>query len=101
MSDPYRTAPALHSPRCRIELEPADLGPRCTRCGGSFVRERDLSRTLRHRMWWRDPELMCPVCEQPMQPVLAGEETIDRCRSGDELWFDNGELAAMLREADA
>jgi len=42
----------------------------------------------------------CPICSKKMEKVLCGLDEkvrIDRCRDGHGLWFDKGELAAVLR----
>jgi len=42
----------------------------------------------------------CPICSKKMEKVLCGPEhnvRIDRCRKNDGLWFDLGELDAMIQ----
>jgi len=42
----------------------------------------------------------CPYCRRKMEKVLAGPgkgEVIDRCGRGHGLWFDGGELDAVVR----
>jgi len=38
----------------------------------------------------------CPICDKKMQKVIVGDSEptllIDKCRRGDGLWFDSGEL---------
>ncbi len=46
-------------------------------------------------------QLDCPICGKPMERDAAGEDNpviYDRCKTGDGLWFDEGELARVLRE---
>ncbi len=41
----------------------------------------------------------CPICRRRMEKVLCGTECkvrIDRCRKGDGLWFDVGELEQIV-----
>lgn len=39
----------------------------------------------------------CPRCRGKMDKILAGDDAlIDRCPSGDGLWFDKGELGQVL-----
>lgn len=42
----------------------------------------------------------CPRCRGKMDKVAAGEDAaralVDRCPSGDGLWFDKGELGTVL-----
>jgi Zn-finger nucleic acid-binding protein len=39
----------------------------------------------------------CPMCEKPMEKVRCNDELLDRCVRGDGLWFDAGELRAVIR----
>ena len=44
----------------------------------------------------------CPICDKKMdKAVTSGEPPVvyDRCRAGDGLWFDKGELAAIVSHA--
>ena len=45
----------------------------------------------------------CPICLTKMQKVLVGtggpKLLLDKCRRGDGLWFDKGELADILARA--
>ena len=45
----------------------------------------------------------CPICLKKMQKVLVGTSTpplrIDKCRRGDGLWFDTGELQDIINRA--
>jgi hypothetical protein len=43
----------------------------------------------------------CPICRKKMEKVLAGQsggkrELLDRCKKEHGLWFDRGELQAIL-----
>ena len=42
----------------------------------------------------------CPICLKKMKKILVGPEAsaalIDKCRLGDGLWFDKGELSDVL-----
>ena len=53
----------------------------------------------------REKKIRCPICRKKMEKVLAGEKiVIDRCPAGHGLWFDEGELRAVLKlqpEGDA
>ena len=44
----------------------------------------------------------CPICRKKMQKVIIGQTTpallIDKCQKGDGLWFDRGELSAILEK---
>jgi len=45
----------------------------------------------------------CPICDKKMQKVIVGDSgptlLIDKCRRGDGLWFDSGELHDILDRA--
>ncbi len=46
----------------------------------------------------------CPVCSRSMQMVSTQSDppiTVDRCPSEHGLWFDRGELSAVVRAAGA
>jgi len=46
----------------------------------------------------QEPQKKCPICSRKMERVLCGGEiVIDRCKSGDGLWFDLGELERIVR----
>lgn len=42
----------------------------------------------------------CPICLKKMEKVLVGDtgslKLLDRCKKGDGLWFDKGELQEVL-----
>ena len=45
-------------------------------------------------------KLKCPICSQKMEKILVGNEKkvrIDKCKSGDGIWFDADELEEVLR----
>lgn len=45
----------------------------------------------------------CPICDKKMQKVVVGASKpallIDKCRRGDGLWFDEGELHEIFDRA--
>lgn len=45
----------------------------------------------------------CPICYKKMQKIVVGSAEpkllIDRCRKGDGLWFDKGELRDIVEKA--
>ncbi len=46
----------------------------------------------------------CPVCSRSMRMVSTETDppiVVDRCRNGHGLWFDRGELRAVVRAAGA
>jgi len=45
----------------------------------------------------------CPICDAKMRKAVSSSATpvtYDRCPAGDGLWFDAGELAAVLKESE-
>jgi Zn-finger nucleic acid-binding protein len=46
----------------------------------------------------------CPICDKKMQKIIVGSATprllIDKCRRGDGLWFDKGELHEIFDRAE-
>lgn len=46
----------------------------------------------------------CPICDKEMQKIIVGSGKpallIDRCRKGDGLWFDRGELQDIIGRAE-
>jgi Zn-finger nucleic acid-binding protein len=45
--------------------------------------------------------MKCPACASPLQPVQAGEVTVDACLGGcGGLWFDNFELKKLDEPAE-
>jgi len=45
----------------------------------------------------------CPICDKKMRKIIVGSSEpillIDKCRKGDGLWFDKGELQDILNRA--
>jgi Zn-finger nucleic acid-binding protein len=39
---------------------------------------------------------LCPICEKQMTKVQSGDVVLDRCGRGDGVWFDSGELHAVI-----
>jgi len=46
-------------------------------------------------------QLPCAYCDAAMEPVFLGGAPIDRCRDDGVLWFDAGELEAVLARTAA
>jgi len=46
----------------------------------------------------------CPICDKKMKKVIVGPSKptllIDKCRKGDGLWFDKGELPRIFDRAE-
>ncbi|MFC1898684.1 zf-TFIIB domain-containing protein [Candidatus Cloacimonadota bacterium] len=49
----------------------------------------------------REMKFKCPICLKKMEKISIGNEakiTIDRCKNGHGLWFDQGELEAVIKQ---
>jgi Zn-finger nucleic acid-binding protein len=50
-----------------------------------------------------EKQLKCPICRRKMDKIFVGEKKellIDKCPNDDGLWFDRGELKAVLKMGD-
>lgn len=97
-----------------ITLELADVEiDYCTECGGIWLDAGELEMLLGHpenadkllHSFQTDRQSTektrkCPICRRKMRKIVvgAGQPTllIDKCRRGDGLWFDKGELQDIL-----
>lgn len=88
----------------------------CTRCSGVWFDSRELELLVAviksqgyhlsesdllapHQAKVSEAKRKCPICRRDMQKVWLGKEPkvlIDRCPTGDGLWFDGGELSQVL-----
>jgi len=107
-------------PVCRnamITLELADVEiDHCTDCGGIWLDAGELERLLGEQEKARqlldsfktdstssEKLRKCPICDRKMQKIIVGSSRpavlIDKCRRGDGLWFDKGELHDIVDRA--
>jgi len=103
--------PVCKEPMITLELENVEIDY-CQSCEGiwldagelemllggsehteSFVKSFTKSGSLTEK------ERRCPICLKKMEKVLAGDVLIDRCKKGDGLWLDGGELQQILEKA--
>lgn len=100
-----------------ITLELADVEiDYCSDCGGIWLDAGELELLLDDAVRARqllesfkiDPNCMekprkCPICLKKMQKISVGTSEpvllIDKCRKGDGLWFDRGELQDIINRA--
>lgn len=98
-----------------LELEDVEID-HCLECGGIWLDAGELELLL------GDPDKAkgtlgafqvdskctealrkCPICDKKMQKIIVGESKpallIDKCRRGDGLWFDKGELHDIVDRA--
>ena len=110
----------MDCPVCKnamITLELADVEiDYCTDCGGIWLDAGELEQLLgspQHAEELLDSFKInsdstekvrrCPICLKKMQKIVVGLSMppllIDKCRKGDGLWFDKGELQGILNRA--
>jgi len=110
----------MDCPVCKnamITLELADVEiDFCTDCGGIWLDAGELEILLGNPQQAKKlldsfkidtncPEKprKCPICLKKMQKIIVGLSTppllLDKCRKGDGLWFDKGELQDILTTA--
>ena len=100
-----------------ITLELADVEiDHCTECGGIWLDAGELELLLGEpenakqlldsfKVDSTSPEKLrkCPICDRKLQKVIVGSGQpkllIDKCRIGDGLWLDKGELQDILDRA--
>jgi Zn-finger nucleic acid-binding protein len=105
---PYRDAEAeLHCPRCGDGLDTVRDGlAACLTCHGLWLGMSAIAVAFGKRVWpvgsnaWWKRELVCPLCGNEMDAIMASEVLVDRCvRHG--VWFDSGELGRLLGAPEA
>jgi len=98
-----------------LELEDVEIDY-CTDCGGIWLDAGELElllgnpqqaekliRSFQIDSDYTEKPKKCPICLKKMQKIIVGQSTptllIDRCRKGDGLWFDKGELQDIFNRA--
>lgn len=100
-----------------ITLELAEVEiDHCTECGGIWLdageleillgaaqTARQLLESFKVRTGATERPRKCPICDKKMHKIVVGTAEpallIDKCRQGDGLWFDKGELQGILERA--
>jgi heat shock protein HtpX len=117
--------PTNQCPRCGEKLRRGGIAGRklggCGTCGGLWIGEDDLAALLqsaprklqqaddafanRVGTGWRSfADKRCPACGDILhtEPLKQDERVIiDRCASGHGVWFDDGEMAALVKNLSA
>ena len=108
--------PACNNAMITLELEDVEIDY-CTDCGGIWLDAGELELLLNEpdkakglldsfRIDSESDEKIrkCPICDKKMQKVVVGSSKpvllIDKCRKGDGLWFDKGELQDIFDRAE-
>jgi Zn-finger nucleic acid-binding protein len=98
-----------------LELEDVEIDY-CTGCGGVWLdageltlllgepdKARDLLDSFQIDSRSAESPRSCPICDKKMQKIVVGTSArpllIDKCRRGDGLWFDTGELHDIVGRA--
>jgi Zn-finger nucleic acid-binding protein len=110
----------MDCPVCKnamITLELADVEiDYCTECGGIWLDAGELEMLLGEQHKARqlldsfkvdsssiEKPRKCPICDKKMRKIIVGTSEpallIDKCRRGDGLWFDKGELEHIVNRA--
>jgi hypothetical protein len=100
-----------------ITLELADVEiDHCVACGGIWLdagelellmddpaKAKRLLESFREDRTSSEQARKCPICDKKMAKIVVGPDAppllIDKCRRGDGLWFDTGELEEILNKA--
>ena len=99
-----------------LELEEVEIDY-CTNCGGIWLDAGELELLLNDpdkakglldsfRIDSESDERIrkCPICDKKLQKIVIGSSEpvllIDKCRRGDGLWFDKGELQDIFDRAE-
>lgn len=98
----------MNCPVCKTTLEQAGRTFACEKCNGAWIRAEVLVPMLEERastlveLDWQtsreDHHRSCPECGDAMQTVMLGRVMLDR-HEPHGVWFDNKELAELLKEA--
>jgi Zn-finger nucleic acid-binding protein len=110
----------MDCPVCKnamITLELADVEiDHCVDCGGIWLdagelelllgqpeKARQLLDSFKIDSKSTEKPRKCPICDKKMQKIIVGPSKptllIDKCRRGDGLWFDKGELQDIFNRA--
>jgi hypothetical protein len=99
-----------------LELEDVEIDY-CTDCEGIWLdagelelllndpeKAKDLLDSFRIDSASIERARKCPICYKKMQKIIIGSSKplllIDKCRRGDGLWFDKGELKDIFDRAE-
>ncbi|MHC4579824.1 MAG: zf-TFIIB domain-containing protein [Planctomycetota bacterium] len=107
--------PVCKNAMITLELEDVEID-HCLDCGGIWLdagelellldepeKARVLLGSFRVDSRSQEAKRKCPICDKKMQKVIVGDSQpsllIDKCRRGDGLWFDEGELHDIFDRA--
>ena len=107
--------PACRNPMVTLELAGVEID-HCLECGGIWLdagelellmdepeKARRLLDSFQEDRQATEQPRKCPICDKKMAKIVVGRAAppllIDKCRRGDGLWFDQGELEDILKRA--
>lgn len=107
--------PSCAAPLIVLEVDRVEID-HCTACGGVWLDGGELElllgaaanldtlmATLKSGGAAKEARLRCPICRRKLDKVSCGEgETValDKCPRDHGLWFDRGELQAVIAMGD-
>lgn len=109
--------PACDKPMVVFEINEVEVD-HCVRCKGTWLdsgemellldgvaNSEELLESMARDVTTVEAPRRCPICEKKMQKVQYGcgdaePVTLDKCKSNDGLWFDEGELSDILNMGD-
>ena len=108
--------PVCKNPMITLELAEVEIDY-CTACGGIWLDAGELELLLGNHEQAKnlldsfeidshssESARKCPICDKKMQKIVVGTSKptllIDKCRKGDGLWFDKGELEDIISRAN-
>lgn len=104
--------PVCSSAMITLELDNVEID-HCVQCGGIWLDGGELELLMEDAAKARhllesfceapaasEQPRRCPICDRKMGKIIVGRSEpaplIDKCRRGDGLWFDRGELQDVL-----
>jgi len=104
--------PACQNPMITLELADVEID-HCVGCGGIWLdagelellmdapeKAKSLLASFQEGTSTSEKPRKCPICNKKMAKIVVGSAKpvllIDKCRRGDGLWFDQGELKDIL-----
>lgn len=107
--------PACSNAMVTLELADVEID-HCVHCGGIWLdageldllmddprKSRQLLDSFQESPGGKERARKCPICDRKMAKIVVGQSQppllLDKCRRGDGLWFDRGELEDILKRA--
>jgi Zn-finger nucleic acid-binding protein len=107
--------PVCKNAMITLELQEVEID-HCTDCGGIWLdtgelemllgepeKANQLLNSFKTDNTSTEKSRKCPICMKKMRKIIVGSSKpvllIDKCRKGDGLWFDKGELKDIFDRA--